>query len=457
MKTIAMMVLTTTLIAPSAIAQLRPSDGGTWYYEIGGADPYMFGYTNRTRVTLGLGANWSVGNACSFDPKATITDTFANAEYSLNAFIDDVAGNAASLAAGWGISKLQEMNPGLYDLITKGLADARNSYNLSVKNCQEIVSDNQSGRNPVDGWIKVSKADSWKEKTSSGGNAVEADREISENPGEEGVTWVGGRKAGGIGQPPIQTIGDSVFAGYNHLTNNGQSSGDSGNDDESNDGIGNDYPADQRVTRIWSTPENASEWVTSVVGEEEVRVCNNCEKLKTRVGQGLRLQVQSEKTEVDEELAPLLQTHDSPTTAELDAISVPGMGLMITEPVILALREETGPERALLANRLSAEVALARTMEKALVALDLLKAGRQEANIAANAEAKAAIDNSIARLQDEIDGILYERDVRQRVLADTARLLSERHSARSTSPTSGSMGPSSPLPSIKDGGIPLTD
>src|SRR5690625_7063657 len=88
----------------------------------------MFGYTNRTRVSLGLGANWSVGNACSFDPKAGITNTFSNAKHSLNAFISDVAGNASSLAAGWGITKLQEMNPGLYDLITKGLADARNSY-----------------------------------------------------------------------------------------------------------------------------------------------------------------------------------------------------------------------------------------------------------------------------------------------------------------------------------------
>ena len=62
--------------------------------------------------------------------------------------------------------------------------------------------------------------------------------------------------------------------------------------------------------------------------------------------------------------------------------------------------------------------------------LDLLRAGRQEANIAANAEATASIDASIARLQSEIDGILYERDVRQRVLADTARLLSERHAGR---------------------------
>src|SRR5690625_6015913 len=63
-----LLVLTLVLTAP-AQAQLRPSDAGTWYYEIGGADPYMFGYTNRTRVSLGLGANWSVGNACSFEDR----------------------------------------------------------------------------------------------------------------------------------------------------------------------------------------------------------------------------------------------------------------------------------------------------------------------------------------------------------------------------------------------------
>ena len=155
-------------------------------------------------------------------------------------------------------------------------------------------------------------------------------------------------------------------------------------------------------------------------------------------------------------MAPLLRTHDTPTIDELNAISAPGMGLMITEPVILALREESGPERALLANRLSAEIALARTMEKALVALDLLRAGRQEANIAANAEATASIDASIARLQSEIDGILYERDVRQRVLADTARLLSERHAAR-TSEATGAVGASSSPPAMQNGGIPLSE
>lgn len=438
------------LLSIPVSGQIRPSDAGTWYYEIGGADPYMFGYTNRTRVNLGLGANWSVGNACSFDPKAGITNTFSNAKHSLNAFISDVAGNASSLAAGWGITKLQEMNPGLYDLITKGLADARNSYNLSVKNCQEIVSDNQSGRNPVDGWIQVSKAESWKERTAAGGDAVEADQEINENPGEGGITWVGGRKAGGANQPPIETIGDSVAAGFGHLTNGGR---DDGGEDDTE---GNDYPVDRRVTRLWPTPDAASEWVTSVVGEEEVRVCNNCENLQTRVGQGLRLQVNTEKTKVDEDLAPLLRTHDTPTIDELDAISVPGMGLMITEPVIFSLREESGPERALLANRLSTEIALARTMEKALVGLDLLRAGRQEANIAANSEATASIDASIARLQSEIDGILYERDVRQRVLADTARLLSERHAMRSSEAT-GPVNTSSPLPAMQHGGIPLPE
>src|SRR5690625_5195711 len=138
-----LLVLTLVLTAP-AQAQLRPSDAGTWYYEIGGADPYMFGYTNRTRVSLGLGANWSVGNACSFDPKAGITNTFSNAKHSLNAFISDVAGNASSLAAGWGITKLQEMNPGVYDLIPTGLADARNLYHLTGKDSQALARVNQA-------------------------------------------------------------------------------------------------------------------------------------------------------------------------------------------------------------------------------------------------------------------------------------------------------------------------
>src|SRR5690625_7541898 len=95
-----LLVLTLVLTAP-AQAQLRPSDAGTWYYEIGGADPYMFGYTNRTRVSLGLGANWSVGNACSFDPQVCITKNFSYATHSLTRFYSEVAGHASYVAAVW--------------------------------------------------------------------------------------------------------------------------------------------------------------------------------------------------------------------------------------------------------------------------------------------------------------------------------------------------------------------
>ncbi|MGM8229236.1 hypothetical protein ACSV5M_21845, partial [Cellvibrio sp. ARAG 10.3] len=239
-------------------------------------------------------------------------------------------------------SKVQEINPGLYDFVTKGLADARDTYNLSVKSCHEVVNDNIAGRNPVDGWIKIAKSESWKQKTQRGSDPTTSEAEITEDPGKDGITWTRGQKAGGEGQPAINTIGDSVEAGYEHLAPSSPAAG---------------QPADQRVTRLWRTSDAASEWVTSVVGEQQVRLCANCEKLKTRVGQGLRLQVKDEKLDVDQDLAPLLQTADAPSVEDLDAISAPGMGILITEPVIQALREEPAPERALLANRLATEIA----------------------------------------------------------------------------------------------------
>ena len=434
---LSLVVLATLTV--TATAQVRPTGSSSWYYEIGGADPYLFGYTNRTRVQLGLGANWGIGNACSFDPRAGINNTFRNAEQSLYGFFDDVVANAGSMVVGWGISKVQEINPGLYDFVTKGLADARNTYNLSVKSCHEVVNDNIAGRNPVDGWIKIAKSESWKQKTQRGSDPTTSEAEITEDPGKDGITWTHGQKAGGEGQPAINTIGDSVEAGYEHLAPSSPAAG---------------QPADQRVTRLWRTSDVASEWVTSVVGEQQVRLCANCEKLKTRVGQGLRLQVKDEKLDVDQDLTPLLQTADAPSVEDLDAISAPGMGILITEPVIQALREEPAPERALLANRLATEIALARTIEKALVAIDLLRAGQQEANVAANAEAQTAINTSIQKLQSEIDGILYEKHVRQQVLASTARVLTERHEQRAAAADAANINPAPPsTPRIRDGGI----
>lgn len=411
-----------------ANVEIRPIDNSALYYNIGGGEPYLFAYDQRYHLSLGVGFRWSTGNVCAgFDPEASIKNTLRDAERSLYGYVDDVISSIPTLVASWGISKLQEANPGIYDLITKGLVDAKEEYNLSVKSCEAMVNDVSNGENPVDGWVSIGTRDSWNEQSSQP-DAGAAEKEVERTAGNEGIQGPDGIQLGGRWQEPIRTVGDVVGAGYNHL---------------------NPGSTDPRIEKLWSHRDDAVDWVTSVVGEKEVKVCKSCSpKLKTQIGQGLRTKIKEEREEIAPELGTLVGMSSQPTKDELDEISAPGMGIMVTEDLIRALREEENTaERSILGARLATELALARTVEKALVAMDLIKAGRQEPNIAANAEYQKEADKVLSRLQAEIDGILYEKDVRQQVFAKTAQVLMERRSIRMQS---GDAGAAVGLPNSPD-------
>ncbi|WP_049722439.1 integrating conjugative element protein [Gilvimarinus polysaccharolyticus] len=443
-KRVHAIVLAATFIGAPAIAadidfanlDIRPVDNSALYYNIGGGEPYLFAYDKRYHLNLGVGFRWSAGNVCTgFDPKASIKNTLRDTERSLYGYVDDVIASIPTLVASWGISKLQEANPGIYDLITKGLVDAKEEYNLSVKSCEAMTNDVANGENPVDGWVSIGTRDSWNNQASEP-DAGQAEETVERTAGNEGIQGPGGVDLGGRYQEPIRTVGDVVGAGYDHL---------------------NPASTERRIENLWSHRDDAVDWVTSVVGEKEVKVCKSCSpKLKTKIGQGLRTKIKEEREYIAPELGALVGMSSQPTKDELDNISAPGMGIMVTEDLIRALREESSTaERSILGARLATELALARTVEKALVSMDLIKAGRQEPNVAANAEYQKEADKVLARLQSEIDGILYEQNVKQRVFAKTAQVLMERRSARMSSGDAGAAIGRSASPDIQpfSGGV----
>jgi hypothetical protein len=62
-------------------------------------------------------------------------------------------------------------------------------------------------------------------------------------------------------------------------------------------------------------------------------------------------------------------------------------------------------------------------MEKALTARDLLAAGMQEPNVAANAQAMEELNFAKGRLDQEMNNLLFETDVRKKVFSQTALTL----------------------------------
>src|SRR5690606_529244 len=117
--------------------------------------------SNKTTLSLGVGAEWNLFRGCSFDPSYSISETFGDMKHNVYGLAEDVMASAISTFSAWGLSKIQENWPGLYDTLTKGLKDAKESYTISLKTCRDAKADLEAGRNPVDGWYSIARKSSW--------------------------------------------------------------------------------------------------------------------------------------------------------------------------------------------------------------------------------------------------------------------------------------------------------
>ena len=433
-KTLCVVVVMVILSLP-AFAQptIRATGDDTWYFSMGGSDPYVtYRQSNRTNVRFGIGAEWDLFRSCQFDPRISIAETFADAQESIYGIVDDVVDLAPGLMTAWGLSQIQSNFPDQYNYIVTNLVEAKASFQVAMKSCRDLQNDVKAGRDPLDGWIRASKKQSWDMAANRGSNPVTVSAGIDEESGERGIVLRDGRRYGGRNpngslQPPIRTVEMTTEIGYAHLNN--------GADDPVRDPV----RGSRNISRVFPTAASASSWMTSVVGEREVRTCNrNCNKLNTRVGQGLRLK---HKEELDSVVAALQDALETPPQflepAALDDLSVPGMGILTTENTLRAIREAPTAERSILASRLASEIAIARVMEKALIARDLINAGAQDPYMTAADEAQKEIEYSKRRLNEELENVVFETELRKKVLTNTAFVASERGKLRDNSAKSG--------------------
>ena len=122
---------------------------------------------------------------------------------------------------------------------------------------------------------------------------------------------------------------------------------------------------------------------------------------------GLAHEVARLSEDIDIELTALVAAAGAPTAAELEAVSRWPQPAYL-RPVIEALREENVNLQPQLITRLAGEMALARTMERAMIARRALLAGRDEPNVANVAVGVEEIERYIGELEQDIDNLLYE-------------------------------------------------
>lgn len=422
-------VLVTASAAPfAALAQTRIDSGGfsssgsvigdDVLYSIGGGRAVSMGPAGNMQ-SIGVGIGWNSNLICgNMDLQTTLQNQLNGITNGFQNIMTGVIQNATSAVASLPALIIQRADPGLYNLLTNGILQARLDFDRSKMTCRAIAGRMADLAGGQTGWDQLAEGMALKQAVKSG-DAVSAIEQAETSKGNNGVPWVGGGNAGGSGQNPIKVVSDTTRAGYNLLNSRDASDTSSIATDDCN----------SRLTcEAWSSPQAATEWATRVLGERVQRTCEDCTKTETSPGVGLTPMIQEEYETRLQALQDLV-SNSKPTTPEnLEAAG--SKSLPVTRGVIEALREE--PDQDLLGKRLANDVALSSVMEKALLLQRALLTGRQEPNIAANDLAVEAITQENDTLEQEINNLKNELELRQRMAGNTPMVILERASTRAT-------------------------
>ncbi|BCD97752.1 hypothetical protein [Marinagarivorans cellulosilyticus] len=405
---------------------LRPIGADNWFYEMGGGDSYLaYRQTNRTNFNFGVGADWRLFRGCSFDPRGSISDSFSDIQENIYGLADNLVDSAPSMLQSWGLSKVQEAYPTLYDFVMNGAKDLQQKFQVAMKSCRDYQNDLNAKRDPSSGWISYGKSGAWARASDDGDNPIKADQIIDEEAGEHGITWIDGEQRAGKDTDPIQVISEVTTKGYTHITDPGSGAIVGGGNPL---GAGMDNPS-----MVFQNVESARDWTVSVVGEREVSMCKECDRLKTTMGQGLRLKLVEEKDEISSKMNSVLNSAN-PSLEELNSVSVPSMGFVMTDYMVRSIKRLEDYEREIFTQKLISDISMMSVISKALTARDILKVGMQEPNVMANEEAMTSLRDAKGVLDDEINNIMFESEVRKKLMSQTALNLNQLTSARKSTP-----------------------
>ena len=364
---------------------------------------------------LGVGGSWRANMMCG---NMSLTNTLQNQLNGVTEGFQQIMGsivqNATQAVMSLPALIIQRANPGLYELLSNGVMQGRIDFDRSKLTCQAMA-EKMADKVGQAGWGALAKNQEMQGNLEqTGGDAVAAVKNTEARNGNNGVSWVGGLKAGGNGQTPIRVTSDVVRAGYNLLHNR---TVDDSTSISSSDCLGG------AICHTWTSPQEESEWAVRVLGESEVSTCDTCETLRATAGSGLTPLIQDAYSERLKALQGLLSGSLPPTPDNLAKAS--STMLPVTRGVIEALRDD--PDQELLARRLASETALSSVLDKALLLLRTLLAGSHEPNIASAEPAQTALTKNIDALEREIRLLQTELQVRQMLATNTASLVLDRH------------------------------
>lgn len=413
--------------APAAGAQTELNDYAAQHqgavisddilYSIGGGRAVSMSPASNMQA-LGVGVGWNSNLICGdLSIATTIRNQLNGVTNGFQTIMSSVIQNATSAVASLPALIIQRADPGLYNLLTNGVLQARLDFDRSKLTCRSMAEKMAETAGRQAGWSQLAEGMALKQAVAST-DAVSAVETAETKRGNDGVPWVGGDNAGGASQRAIRVVGDVTRAGYN-LVNGREATDESPLDASGCNG--------NLACQTWPSPDAAANWAVRVLGEQEQRTCEACTKTVATPGVGLTPLIQEE---YETKLAHLqeLIAGNRPLSFE-NLLAAGSASLPITRGVIEALRDE--PDQDILARRLASEVALASVLEKALLLQRTLLTGRKEPNVAANELAQNAISQESDLLEREIHNLKTELELRRELAANAPTAIIQRHSTRS--------------------------
>ncbi|SEG30042.1 hypothetical protein [Billgrantia desiderata] len=451
-------LIAAAVLAASTHASAQ-SAGDALYYQIGGASPFSVSAgRGHNPFSQGIGIRWNSNMTCgNFDIGTTVSNQLNGLTRGFQNLMGDVINNAQSAVMSMPAMIIKRSNPDLYDMMNNGVLQASASFDRSRVSCQQL-SEQMADVVMGDAFRRQSLAMAWQDAAGGTRDAVAAEEQAESRSGDAGVTWVGGERRGGAGQAPIRVVEDAARAGYNLLhgrsdpgsrqpiagggggwgaagARNGNGTGDGGGGSGASGCAGG-------MCSVWASPDDAVGWVQTVIGELEYQTCDDCEQSRGQAGTGLARELEEEYAELHEQLVALVNGTTAPTAEALAEVSA-GDGFGISRGVIESLQRD--PQRDLLTHRLASEMAMARTISKALWGRRLMLAGASEPGIAGNEKGVAAIDRKVSDLDREIEALRYEFELRHQLADSAVGSTLRREASRRSSSQAETVRPGSSL------------
>ncbi|HEJ3296718.1 TPA: integrating conjugative element protein, partial [Pseudomonas aeruginosa] len=252
-------------------------------YSIGGGNAVSMGRAAGMR-SIGVGVGWNSNLICGdMSIQTTLKNQLNGITNGFQQIMSSVIQSATSAVASLPALIIQRADPGLYNLLTNGVLQARLDFDRSKLTCRAMAEKMAETAGGQLGWSQMAEGLALRDAVSST-DAVSAIEQAETRRGNDGVPWVGGSNAGGSGQPAIKVVGDVTRAGYNLVNGRGVTDTSS------------IAPAScsSLSCQTWTSPQAAVEWATRVLGEKEQRTCDACTKTETTPGVGLTPLIQEE-------------------------------------------------------------------------------------------------------------------------------------------------------------------